>query len=436
VGARVSGGRVQLDGIELVGLARRYGTPLYVYHAPTARAALRAYRAAFAAYGPVRVAYSVKACGLLGVLRIFRDAYASVASVGELEATVRAGIDPRRAWLHGNAKTEAELRAALRLGVGRVVLDGPSEIARLDGLARRRQDVWLRVSPGIAAETHAHLRTGTFESKFGFRADRDAVSAARAVAGSARLRLTGLHAHIGSQIRDLRAFRRLSESLIELVGRLRAEAGLRVSELCVGGGLAAPEVRTDRTPDLQGYARAVCGPLRRSGPLERAVLAVEPGRSLVGRAAVALYTVVDRKPLGRSRAVVSVDGGMGDNVRPALYAARYEAVLAGRVDAAVEERVSLAGAYCEEGDMLIEDVALPRARPGDIVAVPAVGAYALAMSSNYNMRPRPAVVLIDRGRISLIRRRERSADLFRLERPTSRGAGAAARPAGRVSRAR
>lgn len=411
----MSRGRLHLDGIDLEELARRYGTPLYVYHAPTARAALAAYRAAFAPFKPVKIAYSVKACGLIGVLRVFRSAYASVASLGELEAAVAAGMEAGRAWLHGNAKTEAELRGALALGVGRVVVDGGLEIGRLDALARRRQDVWLRVAPGIAAPTHRHLRTGAFESKFGFRADGGAVAAARAVASSGRLRLVGLHAHIGSQIRDLEAFRGVSRSLADLAAVIGEAAGVTVREICVGGGLAAAETRGDRVPDLRSYARAVCVPLRRRG-LRRVTVAVEPGRSLVGRAAVALYGVVDRKPLGRSRAVVSVDGGIGDNIRPALYSARYEAVIAGRPLAASEERVRVAGAYCEEGDVLIEDIALPRARPGEIVAVPAVGAYALAMSSNYNLRPRPAVVLLDRGRVALIRRRERTADILRLER--------------------
>jgi diaminopimelate decarboxylase len=358
----------------------------------------------------------VKACALLGVLRLFRGAHASVASLGELEASVAAGIDARRAWLHGNAKTDAELRGALRLGIGRIVVDGVAEIARLEALAPRGQKVWIRVSPGITARTHAHLRTGAFQSKFGFRADRDALAAASAIARSARLRLVGLHAHIGSQIRDQRAFRRVSEALVELALLLRRELGLTVSELCVGGGLAAPQTRLERPPALSAYARAVGAPLRRARALGRPVLVVEPGRSLIGRAAVALYTVVDRKALGRSRTCVSVDGGMGDNIRPALYSARYEAVLATRPLAHEDEQVSLAGAYCEAGDVLIEDIRMPRTARGDVVAVPAVGAYAVAMSSNYNLRPRPAVVLIDGGRVTLIRRRERTSDMLRLER--------------------
>lgn len=419
-------GALALDGIPLDELARRFGTPLYVYDAATVRASLAAYRRAFAAWSPSRVGYSLKACALLGVLALVRTVPASAASLGELEAAAAAGMDPRRAWLHGNAKREDELRGAMALRVGRVVIDGEAEVERLERLARRPQAVWLRVAPDVAADTHAHLATGARDQKFGL-APEVAIDLAPRIARSRRLRLVGLHAHVGSQIRDLDAFASASRALVALAREL--DAPLR--EVCVGGGLSAPQTRDEALPDLEAYAAAVSRPIREWS--EEVTIVVEPGRSIVGRAAVALYRAVERKAVPGGRTFVSVDGGMGDNVRPALYGARYDATLVSRPEAPAAERVAIAGSYCEAGDVLIGDVALPRVAVGDLVAVPSVGAYSVAMASNYNHRPRPAVVLVDRGRATLIRRRERTADLLRTERVALARAGRAAR-GGRGSR--
>ncbi len=396
-----------------------------MYDAATVRASFAAYRAAFALHQPALVAYSAKACALGGVLALVRAAHVSVASLGELEAALRAGVPASRCWLHGNAKTDEEIAGALALRVGRIVIDGEHEPERIAARLRRRtQAVWLRVSPDVVAQTHAHLRTSG-DQKFGVPlADGRALALARRVARTRGLALNGVHAHVGSQIRDLATFERVAASLASFA-RLLAAEGVVVRELCVGGGVAVPQTRDEPPPDLAGYAHAVTHPIRALFPA--ATIAVEPGRSVVARAGIALYRVIERKET-RSRTFLSVDGGMGDNIRPALYRARYEAALASRADAAREERVAIAGAYCEAGDVLIDEVALPRAAVGDLLSVPAVGAYAVALSSNYNHRPRPAVVLVDRGRVVLIRRRERSADLFRLEpRPTSRAATRAGR---------
>jgi diaminopimelate decarboxylase len=265
----------------------------------------------------------------------------------------------------------------------------------------------------VVADTHAHLRTSG-EQKFGIPlAGARARDLAREIHRTRGLRLVGVHAHAGSQIVELGTFRRVAAELASFARELRDD-GVAIDEVCVGGGLAASEAAPSE-PDLAAYARAVGGPVHEAMP--DATVVVEPGRSLVARAAVALYRVQDRKVLPSGRVFLAVDGGMGDNIRPALYGARYGAALAEREDGAVE-RVTLAGAYCEAGDVLIDEVSLPRADIGDLVVVPCVGAYALAMASNYNHRPRPAVVLVDRGRARLIRRRERTADLFRLERLT------------------
>ena len=406
-------GRLVIGGVSLPALARRFGTPLYIYDATTLRARARAYRDAFAPHAPARVAYSAKACALVGVLRALRPLAVSAASIGEIEAAVRAGVPAARCWLHGNAKTDAEIRAALSLGVGRIVIDGEREHQRIAAAAtRRRQRVWLRVSPAVVASTHAHLRTSG-EQKFGVPAGDRGRALALEIARTRGLRLVGVHAHVGSQIDDLETFRRVAEELAAFARGLRG-AGVAVDEICAGGGVAVSETGGEG-PDVRRYADAVATTIHRALP--DATVIVEPGRSLVARAGVALYRVQDRKTLDSGRTFVAVDGGMGDNIRPALYGAHHEAALAGR-GGDDEERVTIAGAYCEAGDIIVADATLPRAGIGDLVAVPCVGAYAVAMASNYNHRPRPAVVLVDRGRAQLIRRRETTADLFRLERLT------------------
>ena len=371
---------------------------------------MRAYRAAFAAHAPSRVAYSAKACALTGVLRALHPQWVSAASLGELSAAVRAGVPASRCWLHGNAKTQREIDAAVRLGAT-IVIDGEHEPERVARAANgRRRRVWLRVLPEVVADTHAHLRTSG-EQKFGAPLTaRRGRSLALDIARNRQLRLTGIHAHIGSQITDMDAFTRVARELASFARDLRAD-GVAVTEVCVGGGLAAPETGGDL--DVGAYADAVAGTVH--DLLPDANVVVEPGRSLVARAAVALYRVQDRKTTVSGRVFLAVDGGMGDNIRPSLYGARYEATLAEGLGRE-RERVTIAGAYCEAGDVLIDEASLPRAGVDDLVVVPSMGAYSLAMASNYNLRPRPAVVLVDRRRARLIRRRETERDLFRLER--------------------
>ena len=418
-------GRLRVGGADTVALADRLGTPLYVYDAATIRDAYRRYVAAFRAARParpVRISYAIKACALRGVAAILADAGAdaSAASLGELLAAKRAGFAMSHTQLHGNAKTDDELRAALRLGVGRVVIDGADEIERLGRLVARRarsQSVWLRVSPGIGADTHPHLRTGLLDSKFGAPiAGGDALAQCRAIAATKNLTLVGIHAHLGTQLHEAERYRELAEALAALARDVHATTGTALREIAVGGGLGIALRTGDPALDLAAYAREITAPIRVDPTLGRVIMYVEPGRSLVGRAGVALYRVVGTKRVAGVRTFVSVDGGMGDNIRPALYGAGYTAVLAGRAASAPAEHVAVAGKYCESGDLLIRDVALPTAEPGDVLAIPATGAYSVAMASNYNHHPRPAVALVDDGRARVIRTRETHADIWRLER--------------------
>jgi len=415
-------GHLTIAGHDLVGLAARHGTPLYVYDAATIRASVRAYREAFTRYRPVRVSYSVKACPLLAVSAVLARAGldASVASLGELLAARRAGFPAARMELHGNAKTDDELRAALRAGVGRIVIDGAHEIERLARLVRGRprpQRVWLRISPGITVDTHPHLVTGTLDSKFGAPiANGEALAQAQEIARTAGLALVGLHAHLGAQLRETAPYRELARALVAFAAEVRAATGAPLTELGMGGGLAVPLRSEERVPVHGEYARALAEPVRAERALAGATIYVEPGRGLVARAGVALYRVVGTKRVPGVRTFVAVDGGMGDNIRPALYGAEYTAVLAGRASDAPEEDVAIAGRYCESGDVLIRSVRLPPAGGGDLLAVPAVGAYSLAMASNYNSVPRPAVVLLEPRRARIVRRRERHAELWQLDR--------------------
>lgn len=361
----------------------------------------------------------MKACPLIGVSALLAraGADASAASIGEALAARRAGFPAARIQLHGNAKTDDELAAALRMGLGRIVVDGADEIEALARLVRRRratQDVWLRVSPGITADTHPHLRTGALDSKFGAPlATGDALAQARAIAAVPRLRLAGIHAHLGTELHEPERYRELAAALVEFAREAGAATGARIREIAVGGGLKIPLREEDHVLALADYARAVSEPVREG---LKATLYLEPGRSLVGRAGVALYRVVGTKRVPGVRTFVSVDGGMGDNIRPALYGAAYGAVIADRPTAPPDGEVAVAGKYCESGDLLIRSVALPAARRGEVLAVPGAGAYAVAMASNYNHHVRPAVVLIDRGRARVIRRRERHEDIWRHER--------------------
>jgi diaminopimelate decarboxylase len=417
-----SDGHVKIGTHDLVALADRFGTPLYVYDAETIRASLREYVDAFFRYRPVRVAYSVKACALLGVGAVIarEGVDASVASLGELEAARRAGFPASRMELHGNAKPDDEVAAALEARIGRFVVDGAHDVERLARLThgrRRPQAVWLRVAPGIKVDTHPHLVTGTVDSKFGAPISTgEALGQAREIARAKGLALVGIHAHIGAQVRDAKPYGELARALVAFANEVRAATGAPIAELGMGGGVAVRLRSTEEAPELDDYARAVTQPVRKDRALRGATVYVEPGRGLVGRAAVALYRVVGTKHVPKVRTFVAVDGGMGDNIRPALYDAEYSAVLAARANESETEEVTVAGRYCESGDVVIRSVRLPTAHAGDVLAIPATGAYSVAMSSNYNETPRPAVVLLDGGRARVIRERETVADIWRLER--------------------
>jgi diaminopimelate decarboxylase len=410
--ARVDGGELRLGDVSCAALAERFGTPLVVYCEETLRARARALESAVGEDG--RLFYGTKAFPSVAVLGLLRSEGigADVASSGELAFARAAGLSADELVVHGNNKDGAFLREAA-LERAPVVVDAPDEVelAASAGVVR----ILVRVTLGVDADTHEAVVTGHHGSKFGL----PPTEARAAVAGALErgLDVLGLHVHVGSQLPDFTAqaetIRRLARFAAECRDLLGWEA--RVADL--GGGFGIRHLPDDDVPDAADLARAAAGTAREefaAAGLPAPEVWLEPGRSLVGRAGVTLYRVgaVKRLP---ERTWVAVDGGMSDNPRPQLYDARYTALSATRAGEAADELVSVAGMHCESGDVLIDDVELPSPRRGDLLAVPATGAYTLAMSSNYNGVPRPAAVLVRDGEASVIRRRETVDDLMAFE---------------------
>jgi diaminopimelate decarboxylase len=384
-------------------------TPVYIYAEEDIRARARAYLDAFRARtGDFEVLYASKAAPITAIYRLCAEQGLSVdvASGGELHMALGAGLGPARIYMHGNNKTEAELRYAIDARIGHLIVDSFGEIARLDALLDRPQDVLIRVTPGILPSTHSYVQTGGLDSKFGFGLE-DGL-AARAIAevrSSRHLQLVGLHAHIGSQIFELEPYSAAIEALAALVDR---EWECRI--LNVGGGLGIAYTSADRPPPIESYVEVkVQGVQRVFDPVPR--ILIEPGRSLVGNAAVTAYEIGTVKEIPGVRTYLSVDGGMSDNLRPMLYGSRYEAIIANRADSVPDTLATVAGMHCESGDILITDTMVADPRPGDILVTPATGAYGYAMASNYNGVPRPPVVFCRDGDARPVVRRETYEDL-------------------------
>ena len=394
LGSRLNeAGHLEIGGCDVLDLAREFGTPAYVYAEDHIRARAAAYRHAFAARTDrFEILYASKAFPHVAANRILSAEGLScdVASGGELYMALRGGFRPERIYLHGNNKSEAELRYAIERGVGHIVVDSFDELERLERIAPG-QAILLRVTPGIEPATHAYISTGQEDSKFGFGLDE----LPRAIERAQTLDLRGLHAHIGSQIFDLEPFGKLAEVLAAM-----GDFPL----LNLGGGLGIAYTADQRPPSIDEYIERLL-----EGAPEGVTVLCEPGRSLVGNAGVTLYTVGTVKEIPGVRTYVAVDGGMSDNPRPMLYGARYEADIADRMGG---ERVcAVAGKHCESGDVLINEVALDEPRPGDVLVTPVTGAYAHTMASNYNALPRPPIVFCSEGNARLVTRRETYEDL-------------------------
>ncbi|MBA3276552.1 MAG: diaminopimelate decarboxylase [Chloroflexia bacterium] len=421
------GGVLEIGGVAIPELVRRYGSPLYVYDETTLREAARGFRDAFtAAYPRSRVVYAGKAFLTTALVPILHEEGLGldVVSGGELFVGLRGGMPPAEISLHGNNKSPRELGEAIAANIGKIVIDNEYEISGLDEMTRDRVEpfpVMIRLNPGVDVHTHKKISTGTADSKFGFPiADGQAASAVARILHAPGLRLTGFHAHVGSQLFDAGATLAAIEALLDFAVEMRGRHGYVPEHLSPGGGFGIAYTGADEPPDRAFWAESI-GSAVRDGCADRnlplPIVTIEPGRAIVGPAGVAVYTVGSTKEIPGVRTYVSVDGGMADNIRPALYDATYTATLASRRGEAPEKMVTIAGKYCESGDILIENVLLPPLQPGDLIAIPAAGAYTLAMAGNYNAAPRPAVVLVNAGDARVIRRRETFDDLVRCDIP-------------------
>jgi len=412
-------GRLEIGGIDTVELAETFGTPLIVFDRKNLESRAAAYSASL---GADHVFYAGKAlccvaiCELVASLGLNMD----VCSGGELSTALAAGFPPERLLFHGNNKSIAELEQARDAGIGRIVVDSFEEIDRIAEVGVKTK-LLIRVTPGVEAHTHEFVQTGQEDSKFGFSlADGIALDAVKRAMELPGCELTGVHAHIGSQIFELTAFDLAIERLADLLVEAKDRFGFSASELNIGGGLGIAHTKDEMTPDPRDSTRRFREEAQRvfeARGLQMPAVFVEPGRSLVGSSAVTLYRVGTVKRIPGVRTYVSVDGGMSDNIRPALYGAKYEALLANRPQVPHGPLVTVAGKHCESGDVLIRDVHLPEdISTGDLLCIPATGAYTYALASNYNRVPRPAIVMVQDGTPTVIVERESTKDLLRLDR--------------------
>ncbi|MET7847395.1 diaminopimelate decarboxylase [Streptomyces avermitilis] len=413
-------GDVCVGGVSLAEAADRFGTPVYVLDEQEVRERCRTYRTAFP---EADVVYAAKAflCRAMAHWVQEEGLGLDVCSAGELALAVTTGFPPEKIVMHGNAKSPEDLRTALRLGIGRIVVDCASEIARLAAItpADTRQKVMVRVVPGIAAGGHTKVRTGTDDQKFGLSiTDGSAQHAVTRILDQPHLELVGLHCHIGSQVDSVKPYVAAVRRMVGLMARVRDQHGVTLPQLNIGGGHAIAYRPGDETMNvgvLAGRVRAELedGCARAQLPVPR--LTIEPGRAIVGPAGVAVYRVLAVKRTGE-HTFVAVDGGMSDNPRPALYGVRYAPRLIGRPSSAPPRLVTVVGRHCEAGDVLADEVALPGdVRPGDLLAVPAAGAYHLSMASGYNLVGRPPVVAVSDGIARVLVRRESLDDMSRRD---------------------
>jgi diaminopimelate decarboxylase len=418
-------GHLAIGGCDTVDLAREFGTPLYVFDEETLRGRCREFKSEFRSrHQDTVVAYGAKAyLGRALAAIVAEEGMAmDIVSGGELAIALSVGFPAEQLYFHGNNKSEGELREALAAGVGRIIIDNFHEMQTLNGLAEGaglRQKVLLRLSPGIDPHTHAHTTTGTLDSKFGIpMATGQAEAAVRQALKMPGLAVTGLHVHLGSPVYDLEPYRAAVDVVLAFAAEMRDKYNLNLAEFSPGGGFAVQYELANPAPSVAHYAETItsalkdgCARLDFTPP----TLIVEPGRAIAAPSAVALYTVGSSKDVPGVRRFVSVDGGMADNIRPPMYGSRYEALVANRPLDSRRETVTIAGKYCESGDLLIRDADLPPLASGDVLTLAAAGAYAIPMSSNYNASPRPAVVLVRDGQAHLIRRRETYDDLMRTD---------------------
>ena len=424
--AKVNGqGHLCVGGCDVVDLTTEFGTPLYLFDEFTLRHKCREFKAEFTRYYPdTMVVYASKAFLHRALATILKEEGLGldVVSGGELSIAHCVGFPTAQVYFHGNNKTPEELQLALDWEIGRFVVDNFYELGLLNRLAKEKkisQDILLRLTPGIDPHTHEYTTTGTLDSKFGFPlATGQAEEAVKQAMSASNLNLVGFHFHLGSPILETTPYELAMELILSFAAEMREKLGSQLSEFSIGGGFAVQYTVDCKVPGVADYAQAITGKLNSlisQIGLSSPRLIIEPGRAIVGQAGIALYKVGAIKEIPGVRKYVCVDGGMSDNIRPALYTARYEAMVANKASSPEHDVVTIAGKLCESGDILVRDTSLASVSPGDIIAIPVCGAYCLPMASNYNASLKPAIAMVNDGAAHLIRRRETYQDLIYLD---------------------
>lgn len=413
-------GNLSIGGCDLTELAEKYGTPLYVLDEETIRAVCRDYKKAFSKYKKVRMMYASKALCTMGTsVLISSEGFGfDVVSGGEIYTLHKAGIDMSNVLFNGNNKSIDELNLALDMGVGRISVDNFLELSLLNELAKSKNlvaNILLRITPGIECHTHEYIQTGHLDSKFGFDLTQIDEAVDLILNTYSNLKLHGLHAHIGSQIFETKVYHDEIEILIKELSRLDEKFNLKLDEINIGGGLGVKYTEKDVPPSTYEIADVIINSLNENiqkYKIEPPTVFLEPGRSVISTAGVTLYTLGSSKQVPHGKKYVAVDGGMADNIRPAMYEAEYIAQIANKPDFELSQNVTIAGRFCESGDILIKDINLPEIEEGDILCVFNTGAYNYSMASNYNRVQKPAMVLVNNSQSDIIVNRETLEDLI------------------------
>ncbi|MBI4180618.1 MAG: diaminopimelate decarboxylase [Chloroflexi bacterium] len=416
-------GHLIIGGCDTVELAAEFGTPLYLFDEFSIRSKCAEFKTEFGQrYADTTVIYACKAFINKALLLLLKEEGLGldVVSGGELGITQSVGFPLGQVYFHGNNKSAGEISLALEWGIGRIVIDNFQELKIINRLAKekgKKASILLRLTPGVDPHTHQYITTGTIDSKFGFPQAHSEEAVITAMSKS-NLNLVGLHCHIGSLIFETEPYQQAIDFMLNFAAEMKRKHGFELKELSVGGGFAAQYTLDAPSPPTSAYAEVITSSIisrchQLKVPLPR--LIIEPGRSIVARAGVALYEIGTIKEIPGIRCYVCVDGGMGDNIRPALYGSKLEAVVANKMSDKETGKFTIAGKFCESGDILIRDIGLPQPVPGDILVVAACGAYSIPQASNYNAFFLPAIVLVKEGKARLIRRRETLEDLTQCD---------------------
>lgn len=417
-------GHLTIGGTDTIELVEKYGTPLYVMDEQLIRKNCARFRDSMDKFydGNGLVCYASKAFSCLEMCRIIKSEGIGldVVSIGELYTAIKAGFECEKIGFHGNNKTDEELSYAVECGVGHIIVDNISELVRLETIAKTKNakpKIMFRIKPGIDAHTHDFVKTGQIDSKFGFALETgEAFDAVKKAIACENIELLGVHCHIGSQIFDISPFEEAARVMLEFIAKIKNDLGYTIKELNLGGGFGIKYMKQDDPVPFEKYMEKVSEVVKKSSEelgIAQPFILIEPGRSITGPAGITLYKVGARKEIPEIRTYISVDGGMGDNPRYALYKSEYEAVVANKAGEVKNEKVTIAGKCCESGDLIGENMSLQHAESGDIIAVCATGAYNYSMSSNYNRIPKPAVVFVNNKESRVAVKRETLDDIIR-----------------------